>query len=403
MYYALVGILSLLVLVITNYDVFFVRKKDGAGAVQKYYLRFLLSVSLYYVTDILWGAFEAFSLTLPLFIVTEVYFVSMALGVLAWTQYVVAYLQERNRFRKNLSMIGLLFFAGVSLLAFLNLFLPVIFRFDHEGVYHAYPARDIILLIQVLLLLWTSAYTLHVSTGTQGARKNRHFAIAVFGLVMLVFIAVQFFQPYLPLYGIGYLLGCCLLRAFVVENEKEEYRQNLETALEREKKELEELSTAWKLAYTDAMTGAGSRLAFAEAEDHLERAISEGTAVNLAVVVFDVNGLKQINDREGHEAGDRYIISAFSLITDIFRHSPVFRVGGDEFAAILREGDYEQRRELLELFNRRVDENRASKGVMVAAGCSEYRPGEDGSFRHIFARADDLMYSRKKEMKQRKD
>ena len=399
MYYSLIGLLALLLLVITNHDILF-GKKD-ASPVQKKYRRFLLAVMVYYITDILWGVFESLSLTSALFVDTEVYFIAMAMGILFWTQYVIAYLEGKNAFRTLLTASGILFFIAVVIIAAVNIFFPIMFSFDESGVYHEGIARNVALIVQILLLILTSVYALRISAQTVGAEKNRHFSIGLFGLIMLVLIAIQFFEPYLPLYAIGYMLGCSMLRTFVIENEKEEYRQDLESALAREKKELQELNTAWKLAYTDALTGAKSKLAFAEKEEETDRTLSHGSMNGFAVIVFDLNGLKEINDSEGHDAGDAYIQNACRLICEVFQHSPVFRVGGDEFAAVLEGQDYEHREQLMDRFNRIIEKNRRNNEVAVAAGMAEYDAKQDNSFRRVFERADFMMYRRKDELKGR--
>ena len=273
------------------------------------------------------------------------------------------------------------------------------FWFDESGVYHEGIARNIALIFQILILLLTSVYALRVSSQTIGAEKNRHFFIGLFGLIMLVLISIQFFEPYLPLYAIGYMLGCSMLRTFVIENEKEEYRQDLESALAREKKGLQELNTAWKLAYTDALTCAKSKLAFAEKEGQMDRDLNNGSMLEFAIVVFDLNGLKQINDSEGHDAGDNYIINAYRLICEVFKHSSVFPVGGDEFAAVLESQDFECREHLMEHFNRIIEQKRSNNEMVIAAGIAEYDSKQDNSFRRVFERADFMMYQRKDELK----
>ena len=401
MYYSLVGLLALLLLLITNHDIL-LRKKD-ASTVQKKYRLFLLAVMVYYITDILWGVLDSLSLTSVLFVDTELYFVAMAMGILSWTQYVIAYLEGKNSFRTFLTAAGIVFFIAVVIIVVINIFFPIMFWFDDSGVYHEAIARNIALIIQVLILLLTSVYALRVSAQTVGAEKNRHFIIGLFGLIMLALIAIQFFEPYLPLYAIGYMLGCGMLRTFVIENEKEEYRQDLESALAREKKELQELNTAWKLAYTDALTGAKSKLAFGEKEEQMDLALNNDPTREFAIIVFDLNGLKQINDSKGHEAGDRYIINACRLICEVFDHSPVFRVGGDEFAAVLEDRDFERREQLMDSFNRMIEMNRSKNEIVIAAGMAVYDSKQDNSFRRVFARADFMMYRRKDELRLRAD
>lgn len=403
MYYSLIGLLALLILLITNHDVLF-RKGIRQRPVLTIYRRFLLAVIAYYVTDILWGAFDyarAYGdMRTALFIDTELYFIAMALGILFWTQYVSAYLRGGNRLRKQLLRYsGILFFAVAVVLTVINIFTPIMFSFDESGAYQKGPARDVVLVLQVVMFLLTAVYALYVFARDSGARKKRHLTIGLFGVIMLTLITVQFFFPLLPLYAIGYMLGCCLLRTFVIESEKNEYRKGLETSLNRERQHLDELDTTRQLAYTDALTGAQSKLAYMEKEEEIDKAISEGSAGKFAFAVFDVNMLKMINDTKGHDAGDACIYNACRIIGDVFRGSPVYRVGGDEFVAVLEDADYEDREELLASFNERIEDNLAKGGVVVSAGVAEYIPGEDSSAKRVFARADMRMYARKDELK----
>ena len=83
----------------------------------------------------------------------------------------------------------------------------------------------------------------------------------------------------------------------------------------------------------------------------------------------------------------------------IFKKSPVYRVGGDEFVVFLEQEDYENREKLLAAFNEAVEENRQHDAVVVAAGIAEYVPGQDNSCKRIFDRADEAMYERKHALK----
>lgn len=399
-YYSLVGVLAFLILIITNYEVFFKRIDRNETRTKKIYRLFLISVMLYYVTDVLWGVFEANHLTTLLYIDTEIYFMVMALGILFWTGYTAEYLDDNNLFNKLLKYSGILFFASVMVLTFINFFYPVMFWFDEEGLYHTAAARYVTLIVQIVLLFLTSVYALIVAFKTGGTGKKRHLAIGLSGLIMLIFISIQIFFPYLPLYAIAYMLGCCLLRTFVIENEKEEYRENLAVALEREKKQVEELNTAWKAAYTDALTGVRSTLAYSEKQADIDKRIAEDSLAELGVAVFDLNDLKKINDNLGHDVGDEYIKEACKLICTVFDHSPVYRIGGDEFAAILEGADYKNRDNLLQLFNRHVQKNIDDGSVIISVGIAEYIKGRDNSYKRIFERADLGMYEQKKKMKQ---
>ena len=104
-----------------------------------------------------------------------------------------------------------------------------------------------------------------------------------------------------------------------------------EDRLAREMKQLADQQT--EKAYIDQMTGLKNRRAYSEA---LER-LSDDMPEDGIMIMFDVNGLKTINDARGHDAGDELIIAAATCIRDCFADSgEVFRLGGDEFCLIFR-------------------------------------------------------------------
>lgn len=399
MYYCLIDFLALLILLITNHDVLFSQREVERESAQRNYRYFLYTVIFYYITDLLWAWLYDISALDWLYLDTEVYFIVMAAGVLFWLYYVVIYLGIKGRFRGFLTYTGLLLFILVLISTLLNRWWPVMFYWDAEGIYHAGIARDVIFVYQVIMLLLISIYTLFIASTHTEKQRKRHLAIGLSGLIMMVFIAVQVFFPTYPLYAISYMLGCCLLRTFVIENEREEYRMDLEIALEREKEQFLELKTAWNLAYTDSLTGVKSKLAYAEKIELIDKQIEQGQIEGLAVAVFDVNNLKWVNDNLGHDVGDAFIQQACHLICNIFKKSPVYRVGGDEFVTILEQDDYKAREQLLHEFNQVIEQNLKNSGVVIAAGLAEYIPGQDNSFKRIFERADSRMYERKHALK----
>ena len=160
-----------------------------------------------------------------------------------------------------------------------------------------------------------------------------------------------------------------------------------------------ELGSIREMANRDPLTGVKSKHAYAEQELQLNRAIKEGNQDEFGLLVCDVNGLKHVNDTLGHKAGDEYIKSAGRLICEIYLHSPVFRIGGDEFVVLLEGRDHENRTSLLKDLNLRVEENIDRDQVVVAAGMAEYESGHDESLQEVFERADRLMYERKQQLK----
>ena len=161
------------------------------------------------------------------------------------------------------------------------------------------------------------------------------------------------------------------------------------------------------LAYADALTSLRNRGAFDIMVRDMQMRIDqpEGPPA-FAVCMFDCNNLKQINDEYGHDKGDIYLKETARIICDVFEHSPVFRIGGDEFIAILQNRDYENREALLRLFDEKCSEKRETetdpwKKVNVSRGLADYEPQEDKLIDDVVRHADRAMYENKRSMKRR--
>ena len=154
----------------------------------------------------------------------------------------------------------------------------------------------------------------------------------------------------------------------------------------------------------DALTNVSNRRAYEDKEMFLQSKINSKEGFEFAIAMFDVNNLKMVNDSEGHEAGDEYLIRACRLICNIFKHSPVYRVGGDEFIAVLTGGDYENREALRAQLEQSLSAytNKlpiAKDYISIASGIAEYIPSEDAIVQDVTNRADDRMYENKKMIK----
>lgn len=177
--------------------------------------------------------------------------------------------------------------------------------------------------------------------------------------------------------------------------------ENVDNEIKKEKQHLKELKTEKELARRDELTGVKNKTAYKELEASVQGSIENDIdSLAFAIVVCDTNNLKQINDTKGHAAGDEYLRSSSQLLCNIFVHSPVFRVGGDEFVVFLRGSDYLARHELMNKLRSQVlENNKAGNGVILASGMSEYKTESDLFVSEIFERADKEMYEDKKKLK----
>ncbi|MBQ6622541.1 MAG: GGDEF domain-containing protein [Mogibacterium sp.] len=106
-----------------------------------------------------------------------------------------------------------------------------------------------------------------------------------------------------------------------------------------------------------------------------------------------------MNDTQGHKAGDEYLRQACRMICRHFDHSPVYRVGGDEFAVLLTGTDFEERAEILRRIHEESAANIRTGGSVVSAGISVFDAGSDTKMQAVFERADAEMYREKKLLK----
>jgi diguanylate cyclase (GGDEF)-like protein len=255
-------------------------------------------------------------------------------------------------------------------------------------------------MFQIVLFFLTAVYTLLRSSRTKdNAKRRRYNTIGSFGIVMVILLSMEMLFPIMPLYTAGYMLGICMMHTFVIEDELSDYIVNLEELLEREKQQTQQIISAKKLAHTDPLTGIKNKLAYIEKEKDLDARIENGEVSRMAIAVFDLNGLKEINDTKGHEVGDKYIVDGCKMICNHFKHSPVFRIGGDEFVAVLEGDDFKNRNRIMKAFNNLVMENSMNGGVVVSAGIAEYLPENDAGTKTIFDRADHYMYEHKRLLK----
>ena len=160
------------------------------------------------------------------------------------------------------------------------------------------------------------------------------------------------------------------------------------------------LQAARRMAAVDSLTGIKNKHAYTQWEEKINDEIQNGTREPFAVVVCDLNNLKAVNDLYGHKEGDACIKNACVRICAVFSHSPVFRIGGDEFVVILSGEDYIQRKKLVEQINYIPrDPSKIRIGETISAGMAEYDQNRHDSLLSVFEEADKAMYERKQFLK----
>lgn len=172
--------------------------------------------------------------------------------------------------------------------------------------------------------------------------------------------------------------------------------ENMSTRLYEREKELV------YLANCDSLTGLRNATAYKKWVADFDKEIKNGNAY-FAVGVFDLNNLKETNDVYGHDLGNKLIMSAAKVISVVFKRSPVFRIGGDEFLVILRQSDLDSCEELFARIdetceNTIIDEKNKIK-ISIARGFAMFDPDNDLCFNDVFKRADNAMYENKRKNK----
>ena len=152
----------------------------------------------------------------------------------------------------------------------------------------------------------------------------------------------------------------------------------------------------------DSLTGLRNTTSYKSWVAEFEKEMASKTA-DFGVVVFDVNQLKETNDVYGHSAGNKLIMSAAKVIADTFKRSPVFRIGGDEFVAVLRYRDLEDCEDLFAQLDAACAntfiEERGAMPISIAKGFARFDADTDAHFEDVFRRADYAMYANKRQIK----
>ena len=163
-----------------------------------------------------------------------------------------------------------------------------------------------------------------------------------------------------------------------------------------------------QLAYRDGLTGIANRTAFQERLEELEK--EKMQLPGIAIIMFDVNDLKLINDNQGHQKGDQLLVSSAEIIKTAVEsvEGSCYRIGGDEFSCILSGEDVTGRCEkVIDCFKKGMDDYNSVDGqpfrISIASGYALYNKNKENEMlMDVYQQADARMYENKQYIKQQR-
>lgn len=167
------------------------------------------------------------------------------------------------------------------------------------------------------------------------------------------------------------------------------------------------ISSINDIAFRDSLTGVKSHAAYMNVVAVIDQRIQRDPTP-FGLIMTDSNDLKRINDVYGHDVGNAYICHICRIVCDIFKHSPVFRIGGDEFVVLLEGHDLNNHAELLSQLDAAFAASAfpLEEGEIpcrIARGWAIFDPAKDKAFNDVFIRADERMYEHKRQLKARQN
>lgn len=156
-----------------------------------------------------------------------------------------------------------------------------------------------------------------------------------------------------------------------------------------------------EMAYTDVLTGLGNRFAY---QQEIEKLEDIDLLKRTIIAIMDLNDLKGVNDNLGHAMGDKYIIDSAKLIQEAFKDigGVCYRIGGDEFAMIVKDVSLEVYFRSIKKMKKMQDEyNEKSENlkIKISYGSAKFEENIDNDVHDTIKRADDRMYRNKGDLK----
>lgn len=233
--------------------------------------------------------------------------------------YIVGIIREKKPISKiysrivaiiNLSGSAVIIFGAVFGLLFEEAPYP-----GYPGVVMYYPGGFLYSIPNLLAALSLVFLYIVVLTNSKALGRKK---IIVFSVYFMIPTAATALEAYSDSFPFSYAVtAICMSIVYIMVQQN-----HISELLLREK-----LLKEW--SYLDSLTGLRNRRAYDRAEEEAKNAEA------VSVAFFDLNGLKKINDEEGHYEGDRLLTDFSKDLTSLFTHENVYRISGDEFVVIV--------------------------------------------------------------------
>ncbi len=264
----------------------------------------------------------------------------------------------------------------------------LIFSIDETGHFVAGPIYNIYMIFAFLSLVYTIFAFAYI-----GRKKGLNNSLSLFFIIIIVIIGqISCINDGIIFSGyISVTIGAILLYNY--------FQFFLRYQM------INTITMEQQISNQDPLTGVSSRICFERKVLEIDKLIKENSSnIHFAIAEFDLNNLKYINDGFGHDCGDEYIKRCCRFVCNYFKHSQIFRIGGDEFVVFVQEQDlFNMDSIITELRNFSIEEAQKnvdfSSRTSYAIGYSFFDSLKDKNIANVLKRADIDMYQNKKEVK----
>ena len=294
------------------------------------------------------------------------------------------YHRTSEKLLKISAVIQTVFILCITALAAFNVF----------DLYKSSKISELVALAQCIFILVVLFYDL----GRKKQKRSTDWVLPILNMVFNLCAVIGHILDDGSYISILFITSCLLFLSLVLIINMREVANTL-----RLSNEVEEMG---KAAFTDALTGVGNTAAFNKKMSHLE--VVKLNYKSIAIIQFDINNLKTINDNLGHEQGDKLIKDGSAIIYKIFgKIGNVYRTGGDEFVGVIYGDDAMNLcYNAIASFNMAIDEYNSDEShkfiLQIAYGSEYYDSDSDRRYmtlKEIQKQADANMYSKKQRMK----